>query len=282
MSNENLNHTPDNGAVEDAHTGQAAENSAASAGCCAGACHEGEPQANFTAEGSGNEAESCCGDKQGNQAEAGCCKEQAEGTAQEDPGADVSPESGANVNTEPASDANADQADAGQDATTPETENGEAEAIADNPLAEAMNTISNLEDQLKRAQASLYNTEQEYSNYVRRSKQEAGVHRDNGIVKVIDALLPVLDDVELARQHGDLTGPTGLIAEKIEQILDTNFGLKRFGKQGDVFNPERYDALMHRTSADVTDEIVETLIQPGYVMGEKLIRAARVGVVSPE
>ena len=145
-----------------------------------------------------------------------------------------------------------------------------------------MATISTLEDQLKRAQASLYNTETEYTNYVRRSKQEAGAHRDSGTLKVIEALLPVLDDVELARQHGDLEGPTGLIAEKVEQILFSTFKVARFGAVGDEFDPEYHEALMNRSSADATSQTIETLIQPGYTVADKVLRPARVGVVSPE
>ncbi|MGJ9529884.1 nucleotide exchange factor GrpE [Actinotignum sp. GS-2025a] len=159
---------------------------------------------------------------------------------------------------------------------------GDAEAVAADPLSEAMATISTLEDQLKRAQASLYNTETEYTNYVRRSKQEAGAHRDSGTLKVIEALLPVLDDVELARQHGDLEGPTGLIAEKVEQILFSTFKVARFGAVGDEFDPEYHEALMNRSSAEATAQTIETLIQPGYTVADKVLRPARVGVVSPE
>ncbi|MDK8782589.1 nucleotide exchange factor GrpE [Actinotignum timonense] len=159
---------------------------------------------------------------------------------------------------------------------------GDTEAVAADPLSEAMATISTLEDQLKRAQASLYNTETEYTNYVRRSKQEAGAHRDSGTLKVIEALLPVLDDVELARQHGDLEGPTGLIAEKVEQILFSTFKVARFGAVGDEFDPEYHEALMNRSSAEATSQTIETLIQPGYTVADKVLRPARVGVVSPE
>ncbi|MDY5127923.1 nucleotide exchange factor GrpE [Actinotignum sp. SLA_B059] len=180
-----------------------------------------------------------------------------------------------------ASSGNAGEAGAGA-AQEPEAGAGDAEAVASDPLSEAMATINTLEDQLKRAQASLYNTETEYTNYVRRSKQEAGAHRDSGTLKVIEALLPVLDDVELARQHGDLEGPTGLIAEKVEQILFSTFKVARFGAVGDEFDPEYHEALMNRSSADATSQTIETLIQPGYTVADKVLRPARVGVVSPE
>ena len=156
-----------------------------------------------------------------------------------------------------------------------------AEELTD-PLSEAMNTISSLEDQLARSRADAYNLQQEYNGFVRRSKQEGKQRREDGVTSVIENLLPVLDDVELARQHGDLQGTTGQIAEKIEQILTTNFEVERFGAEGDEFDPTIHEALMHQTSPDATGETVGTLIQPGYRQGDKLLRPARVGVVSPE
>ncbi len=170
-----------------------------------------------------------------------------------------------------------DSAESGDSAESAES----PEELTD-PLSEAMKTISSLEDQLARARADVYNLQQEYNGYVRRSKQEGAQRREDGIASVIENLLPVLDDVELARQHGDLQGPTGQIAEKIEQILATNFKVERFGAEGDEFDPMIHEALMHQTSADATKESVGTLIQPGYRQGEKLLRPARVGVVSPE
>lgn len=158
---------------------------------------------------------------------------------------------------------------------------GEDEVEAD-PLSEAMSSISRLEDELARARADYYNLNQEYSNFVKRSKADAFVRYDEGIAKVIDTLLPVLDDVQLAREHGDLEGTPGMIVEKLEQSLATSFKLERFGEVGDAFDPQIHEALMNTPSAEVDSEQVGTLIQPGYRLGEKLLRPARVGVLSPE
>jgi molecular chaperone GrpE len=161
------------------------------------------------------------------------------------------------------------------------TEEESAEAASD-PLTEAMKTIGDMKDQLARANADYYNLSQEYNAYVRRSKQDGVLRREEGQATVIEALLPVLDDIALAREHGDLVGPIGQIAEKIEATLKTNFKVERFGAVGDVFDPQVHEALLHQTSPDATEETVGTLIQPGYRQGEKLLRPARVGVVSPE
>lgn len=154
--------------------------------------------------------------------------------------------------------------------------------VAADPLSEAMETISNLEDELARARADLYNLTQEYNGYVKRSKADGLARYDEGLAKMADVLLPVLDDIQLARDHGDLTGVAGQIAEKLEQTLGTNFKIERFGAEGDAFDPNVHEALMHSTSPEVEAEQVATLIQPGYRMGDKLLRPARVGVVSPE
>ena len=145
-----------------------------------------------------------------------------------------------------------------------------------------MSSISRLEDELARARADYYNLNQEYSNFVKRSKADSLARYDEGIAKVIDTLLPVLDDVQLAREHGDLEGTPGMIVEKLEQGLATSFKLERFGEVGDAFDPQIHEALMNTPSAEVESEQVGTLIQPGYRLGEKLLRPARVGVLSPE
>lgn len=170
-----------------------------------------------------------------------------------------------------------------------EVESGEAEAgagedaeVAADPLTEAMDSIARLEDELARARADYYNLNQEYSNFVKRSKADSLARYDEGIAKVIDTLLPVLDDVQLAREHGDLEGTPGMIVEKLEQSLATSFKLERFGEVGDAFDPQIHEALMNTPSAEVESEQVGTLIQPGYRLGEKLLRPARVGVLSPE
>ncbi|MDX5319140.1 MAG: nucleotide exchange factor GrpE [Actinomycetes bacterium] len=149
-------------------------------------------------------------------------------------------------------------------------------------LAELKAENAQLAEDLARANASYYNVSQEYTGFVRRSRENASAARQEGIEKVAAALLTVLDDVELARQHGDLEGPFRSVAEKLENLLRTNFELERYGEVGEDFDPTFHEALMDTTSADVETPTVTTVIQPGYRMGEKVLRPARVGVTSPE
>ncbi|WP_316932759.1 nucleotide exchange factor GrpE [Flaviflexus equikiangi] len=172
--------------------------------------------------------------------------------------------------------------------TVEETETAPAEeadvedsAAEEDPLAAAQAAIADLEDQLARSRADLYNVSQEYNAYVRRSKADGAAQKQAGIVAVLETLLSVLDDIELARQHDDLNGPAGAIATKVENTLQTNYQLVRFGAVGEPFDPEIHEALMN-TPSDVESEQIGTLIQPGYKMGDRVLRPARVGVVSPQ
>nr|WP_182353332.1 nucleotide exchange factor GrpE [Flaviflexus huanghaiensis] len=170
--------------------------------------------------------------------------------------------------------------DAGTEPTDAGGDEGAAQAV--DPFEAAQATIADLEDQLARSRADIYNVSQEYNAYVRRSKAEAAAQKKAGIAEVLETLLSVLDDIELARQHDDLTGPAGQIATKVENTLETNYQLVRFGEVGEPFDPEIHDALMNTPSEDVETEQIGTLIQPGYKMGDRVLRPARVGVVSPQ
>jgi molecular chaperone GrpE len=125
----------------------------------------------------------------------------------------------------------------------------------------------------------------EFVNYRRRVDRDRDVARDTAVAGFLEALLPVLDDVHLARQHGDLEGgPFAAITEKLEGVLQ-RFGLSRYGEQGEEFDPAVHEALMH-TEAELpegtkTTTVVQVL-QPGYRTGDRVLRAARVAVADPQ
>ncbi|HLS34526.1 MAG TPA: nucleotide exchange factor GrpE [Brevibacterium sp.] len=148
-------------------------------------------------------------------------------------------------------------------------------------LAEAKAEVADLSDQLSRRNADLYNLQQEYNNYVRRAKAAAVEQQAAGVVEVVEALLGVLDEIELARQHGDLTGPLGAIAEKLESTLTQRFDVERYGAEGEEFDPELHEALMSTPQEGVETTTIAQVMQPGYRVGERVIRAARVAVNSP-
>ncbi|MFD6139756.1 nucleotide exchange factor GrpE [Promicromonospora sp. NPDC060271] len=129
-------------------------------------------------------------------------------------------------------------------------------------------------DALQRERAS-------FTNYRNRALRDQEAARNRGVQDVLAALLPVLDDVERAKQHGELSGTMAAIAEKLDQSLQ-KFGVERFGKVGEEFDPNLHEALMHSTDAEATASTVNLVVEPGYKIGEKVVRAARVGVVGPE
>ena len=132
--------------------------------------------------------------------------------------------------------------------------------------------------------ADLQRLQAEYVNYRRRVERDREAARDLAIAAVLESLLPVLDDVHLARQHGDLgEGPFAAISEKLETTLG-RYGLQRFGEPGETFDPTIHEALI-RTEADLPEGTTETtvvqILQPGYRAGDRVVRAARVAVADP-
>ncbi|MBW3068109.1 nucleotide exchange factor GrpE [Actinomyces sp. 432] len=178
-----------------------------------------------------------------------------------------------------------DLGDSAQDGAAPAGDGGGAgQAGADgqaSELEQARSQAAQAADELARARADLYNLQQEYQGFVRRSRESAAGHREAGQASVVETLIPVLDEIELARQHGDLTGTFGTIAGKLEQILADKFGLERFGEVGEVFDPKLHEALMATESAEVSEPSIALVLQPGYKLGERVVRAARVQVANP-
>lgn len=129
--------------------------------------------------------------------------------------------------------------------------------------------------------ADLQRVQAEYVNYRRRVDRDRDVAREQAIAGMVEALVPALDDIELARQHGELEGgPFASIAEKIEAVL-ARFGWERYGEAGEPFDPTVHEALMHSHSAQVSEPTVVQVLQHGHRVGERLVRAARVAVAEP-
>ena len=162
-----------------------------------------------------------------------------------------------------------------------EADTASDEAAGEDPLAQAQAQAAQAADDLARARADLYNLQQEYQGFVRRSREGAASHRDAGAAGVVEALIPVLDEIELARQHGDLTGTFETTAGKLESILAEKYSLERFGAVGEVFDPTLHEALMATESSEVTEPTIAAVLQPGYRLGERVVRAARVQVANP-
>jgi molecular chaperone GrpE len=126
-----------------------------------------------------------------------------------------------------------------------------------------------LRDDLLRLQA-------EYVNYRRRVERDRDVARENAIQSVITNLLPVLDDIDAARQHGDLVdGPFASIANKLDTVLE-GLGLQRVAESGVAFDPNIHEALLQQPNAEIPADHVAQVLRPGFKKGDRILRAAQV------
>jgi molecular chaperone GrpE len=121
----------------------------------------------------------------------------------------------------------------------------------------------------------------EYANYRKRVDRDRSAAAEQTTGSVLTSLLPVLDDIDRAREHGDLVGPFASVAEQLTAVTG-KLGLVGFGEKGDPFDPNRHEAVAHLTSADVTEATCVEVMRRGYTLGERLLRAALVAVADPE
>lgn len=146
-----------------------------------------------------------------------------------------------------------------------------AESVAQGTDAAA---AAELKNDLLRLQA-------EYVNYRKRVERDRAVAGEMAVIGVLNSLLPVLDDVDAARQHGDLAdGPFAAIAAKLENALKT-YGLTRIDETGVEFDPTIHEALIQQPGEDVEVDTVSQVLRSGYKSGERVLRAAQVIVAVP-
>lgn len=124
--------------------------------------------------------------------------------------------------------------------------------------------------------------EAELANFRTRVERDRQANRETVIVEVIRSLLPAVDDLDRADQHGDLAGtPLELVAQKIRQSFE-RYGMVAVGEVGEAFDPAKHEAMVHMPSAEVSVDTVADVIEVGYMLGERLIRPAKVAVHSPQ
>ncbi|QSB17038.1 nucleotide exchange factor GrpE [Natronosporangium hydrolyticum] len=120
----------------------------------------------------------------------------------------------------------------------------------------------------------------EYANYRRRVERDRAVAADEATAAVFRALLPVFDDLDRARDHGELSDGVAAIVDQLAATAG-KFGLAAFGEQGDPFDPTHHEAVAHLTSAEVTEPTCVDVLRRGYSLGDRLLRPAMVAVADP-
>jgi len=141
--------------------------------------------------------------------------------------------------------------------------------------------VASLRTALEERTRDLQRVTAEYANYRKRVDRDRSVAAEQTTGSVLIALLPVLDDIDRAREHGDLVGPFASVAEALGATVG-KLGLVAFGEKGDAFDPTRHEAVAHLTSADVTEPTCVEVMRRGYTLGERLLRPALVAVADPE
>ena len=140
--------------------------------------------------------------------------------------------------------------------------------------------LRSLESLLDERTADLQRLKAEFDNYRKRVERDRAVWAEQAVAGVLVTLLPVLDDVERAREHGELTGGFKSVADALDGVLG-KLGLERYGAPGDAFDPTVHEAVMHQHSDEVTEPTCVTVMRPGYRFAERLLRPAMVAVAEP-
>jgi molecular chaperone GrpE len=139
---------------------------------------------------------------------------------------------------------------------------------------------SDAEARLAERTADLQRLQAEYANYRKRVDRDRAAVREQAIATALTGLLPVLDAIDQAREHGELSGGFKSVADSLQSAVG-KLGLVAYGEKGDVFDPKIHEALTATYSPDVTEDTCVEIFQPGYKVGEKILRPARVAVAEP-
>ena len=141
-------------------------------------------------------------------------------------------------------------------------------------------TQAGAEARLAERTADLQRLQAEYANYRKRVDRDRAAVKEQAVASVLTGLLPVLDAIGQAREHGELSGGFKSVADSLSSALG-KFGLVAYGETGDPFDPKIHEALTRTYSPDVTEDTCVEIWQPGYKVGDRILRPARVAVAEP-
>ncbi|MFZ9043942.1 MAG: nucleotide exchange factor GrpE [Candidatus Nanopelagicaceae bacterium] len=152
-------------------------------------------------------------------------------------------------------------------------ETNSEEVISEEAVAEVIDPVTALTDDLQRLQA-------EFANYRKRVERDRTLASEVAISSVLFEFLAILDDLDRAESHGELSGGFKAIAEQITTTT-AKLGLEKYGSSLEIFDPNIHEALLHETSDEVKETMVTKILQPGYKYKERVLRPARVVVTDP-
>jgi molecular chaperone GrpE len=153
-------------------------------------------------------------------------------------------------------------------------ETNSEEVVSDEAVAEVVDPVTALTEDLQRLQA-------EFANYRKRIERDRSLASNLAISSVLFEFLAILDDLDRAESHGELSGGFKAVSEQINTTM-TKLGLEKYGSAPEAFDPNIHEALLHETSSEVRETTVSKILQPGYKYKERILRPARVVVTDPE
>ena len=199
------------------------------------------------------------------------------------PGADA-PGTAARGSGKPGRPGRQSVSEPGAEAAGPQGPAGPPEAAGAGPAPEPGGPAEaelELATKLAERTADLQRVSAEYANYRKRVDRDRLVVREQALANVLVALLPVLDDIGRAQEHGELVGGFEKVAQSLESIV-TKLGLVAFGNEGEPFDPNVHEAVTLIQTAGVTEPTCIQVLQPGYKVGDRIVRPARVIVAEPD
>ncbi|MGY1706727.1 nucleotide exchange factor GrpE [Geodermatophilus sp. SYSU D00697] len=169
----------------------------------------------------------------------------------------------------------------GPTSTVPGPAQGEQMSEQDTVTGQQPVADDEVSRQLAERTEDLQRVTAEYANYRRRVDRDRQLVVDQAAERFAAQLFPIVDDIERARDHGDLTGAFKVVADRVLGLLD-GLGVEAFGKAGDPFDPSLHEAVMHDTSAEVDVPTATTVLRQGFRRGDRVLRTAMVAVSDPE
>lgn len=174
----------------------------------------------------------------------------------------------------PSSDSGEGNSIQGQDGSTHADESRDSkDSDTLTPLGQAKKEAADYLEALQRERA-------EFINFRNRAQKEQDRYRQHGIIDVLTALLPALDDIDRIRTHGEMDDSFKAVAAKIDSTF-AKFGVEKYGAAGEDFDPSRYDAVLRKPDAGADHEVIDTVVEAGYRINDRIIRAARAVVAVP-
>ncbi len=157
---------------------------------------------------------------------------------------------------------------------------GEAPEMVTTQAVKDGKQAADLQAQLAERTADLQRLQAEYANYRKRVDRDRAAVKEQAVASTLAGLLPVLDAINQAGEHGELTGGFKSVADSLQAAL-SRLGLVTYGEKGDAFDPKIHEALINSYSSDVTEDTCVEILQPGYQVGDRILRPARVAVAAP-